>query len=278
MSLFNLKISVVCQVPAFSQINPNSTELCTNGFYQNSTCDIGSERLKCICDTNEVENSFYAVPDCNWVKEDILTTTTESTTNEPSTSTFSSTTSLDNTCNSREIPNGYINCNKTTNYCQLSCDIGFAPIQTKCQSIFYSKIRCDRIASLDLRCIPIEEICHLEKSQYENDPSKHFFMVYKLPVGKFLGGVIYGVQCANKTDVFEFSGKNYEKLRCVCKIENGAFICRRSRNYGSDLGKCVKNTDYQSDQDENQNIDVELNLDLQISLNRKIIKSLKINE
>ena len=39
--------------------------------------------------------------------------------------------------------------------------------------------------------------------------------------------------------VFEFTGNQFEKMRCVCFYEEGGFICRKGRYFGAKLGRCV---------------------------------------
>ena len=60
----------------------------------------------------------------------------------------------------------------------------------------------------------------------------------KPPVDDVLGGLVYQVSC-DPGYVLEFTGNQYEKMRCVCKFEQDGFGCRKSRYFESNLGLCV---------------------------------------
>ena len=60
----------------------------------------------------------------------------------------------------------------------------------------------------------------------------------KPPVGDMLGGLVYQVSC-EPGHVLEFTGNQYEKMRCVCRFEHDGFVCSKSRYFGSNLGLCV---------------------------------------
>ena len=56
--------------------------------------------------------------------------------------------------------------------------------------------------------------------------------------------------------------KTYAKMRCVCKIERGNYICGKSRNFGQKFGKCVVEEKVEVDDDVSQNTKLSLNFDL----------------
>ena len=60
----------------------------------------------------------------------------------------------------------------------------------------------------------------------------------KPPVDDTLGGMVYQVSC-DPGYVLEFTGNQFEKMRCVCKFEQDGFVCRKSRYFESNLGLCV---------------------------------------
>ena len=60
----------------------------------------------------------------------------------------------------------------------------------------------------------------------------------KFPTSETLGGMIHVVSC-ELGYVFEFTGNQFEKMRCVCFYEEGGFICRKSKHFGAKLGRCV---------------------------------------
>ena len=61
----------------------------------------------------------------------------------------------------------------------------------------------------------------------------------KPPVDDVLGGLVYQVSC-DPGYILEFTGNQYEKMRCVCKFEQDGFVCRKSRYFESNLGLCVQ--------------------------------------
>ena len=249
------------QNPNFTQNQPNATQLCTDELLHKSVCTIAEEEfMGCFC-IFEPGQSFFVIPKCSWrmVDEDgnefSNTTTTETiTTSLPETTSPILTYPEDSTTiepTTELITNGPVNCSASTNLvpngelscdglvCQLFCDPGFAPKQLKNSRTFFpASIYCSDLEYMNIKCIPIQDICELDTYQYELDTKKSVSVMSKPPIDNTLGGVVYVVSC-EVGSVLEFTGHQHQKMRCVCKHEKDGFICRKSHYFGSNLGLCV---------------------------------------
>ena len=153
------RVSSACfDEPGFTQNNPNKTELCTDGFFENSYCEISAGIYR-ICECFYDDSSPFMIPDCSWHRLLIATETTATeitaTGTTPtegtsySTTTFSSaviSSAPEQGCSTIHSPgNGTISCDDEK--CRIRCDPGHVPWQLRftpetCQTVtrFYTKI------------------------------------------------------------------------------------------------------------------------------------------
>lgn len=167
-------------------------------------------------------------------------TTFQPTTFQPTTfqpTTFQAPTNPLNCNTSNVIQNGELLCEGTL--CEVNCDPGFAPHQLKASdNPFPKNVYCSDAENINIHCIPIQEICELDTLMFESDPRKTVNIVSRCPHDDILGGLVRHVSCESGY-VLELTGNTFERLRCVCKLQHGWYICRRSDNFQADLGECV---------------------------------------
>ena len=236
MSTFSLRSIVACfSPPNFSQTSPNITDLCSNELKKDSVCDIGNNQFE-ICNCNmDVQGSFFVIPECDW---DVYETTTEISSTIDITTTVLTTTDLKTT-------------ESTTS--ELITTAEFITTENNENSTNF------------------EEHCTLDVFQYEADPMKTVHMVYKLPIGDLVGGVIYAVEC-DKGYILENTKTSFEKMRCICKEGKP---CRKSNNFNESFGRCIPNDSDENDDDiedetDNQDDEYEQKLHLDLNLNLAI--------
>lgn len=243
--------------PVFQQEEANVTHLCSNDMRSHSVCNLGdnSAYAGCFCDYEEL-HGFFWFPTCEWrtVTEDgnEMFTTTEITSESPETTpttpttyqptthqptTFQAPKNPLNCSTSNVIQNGELSCG--SGLCDVNCEPGFAPHQLKSsRNAFPKTVYCSDVENIHVYCIPIDDICEIDTLMFESDQKKTVSIVSRSPHDNILGGWVRQVTCESG-HVLELTGNQFERMRCVCKLENGWYICRRSDYFHAYLGECV---------------------------------------
>jgi hypothetical protein len=188
-------------------------------------------------------------------QEDFVSTTAYPTTIEPTTqystdSTESTTTQssyVSNECEAIHPPNnGGLACDSMNSTCTMTCDTDHVPWQLKydTDSVPTTTV-CNPnsgqwTTSLTDECVTIDEICAFDVNSIQSDSKADIKIKQKTADTSkgILGGWIYNAKCDNNY-VFQNTGHNQERVKCICKFKDANYLCVKSHDLTLELGSCV---------------------------------------